>query len=141
YVYGAGLDECLFVKDIASGDVTYLHSDETGSTVLHTDAAGIPIQRNVYTTWGELASGSLDNIPIGYTGQFFEPEAGLYYYKARYYSPKLGRFLQPDPIGYDGGLNMYEYAGSDPVNFCDPLGLQSQFNDQGQLVSGTSYYY
>jgi len=51
--------------------------------------------------------------------------SGLYYYRARMYAPDLGRFLQPDPIGYAGGLNMYGYVGNDPLNLVDPLGLLS----------------
>jgi RHS repeat-associated protein len=51
------------------------------------------------------------------------PELGLYHYKARAYSPTLGRFLQTDPIGYNEGVNLYAYVGSDPVNGTDPTGL------------------
>jgi RHS repeat-associated protein len=123
YVYGTGLDECLFVVDATTGSITYLHADETGSVILKTDVNGMPIERNVYTPWGELTSGSLSSISVGFTGQFFDQDADLYFYKARFYSAKLGRFMQPDPIGYEGGLNLYEYCGSDPINFSDPLGL------------------
>jgi RHS repeat-associated protein len=58
-----------------------------------------------------------------YTGQKWLPGLGLYDYKARMYDPRLGRFLQPDPIGYGDGMNMYAYVGGDPVNLVDPLGL------------------
>jgi len=140
YIYGVGIDECLFVKDIATGSITYLHSDAGGSTVLTTDSTGTPTRRNVYTPWGDLASGSLSGITIGFTGQFYEQEADLYFYKARHYSPKLGRFLQNDPIGYDGGMNLYEYCGSDPVNFSDPLGLQYSGGVRTDAPRDTPYW-
>jgi RHS repeat-associated protein len=57
-----------------------------------------------------------------YTGQIWLPELGVYSYKARMYDPKLGRFLQMDPIGYGDGMNMYAYVGADPVNSRDPSG-------------------
>jgi len=62
------------------------------------------------------------------------PEASVYNYKARTYSPTLGRFLQTDPIGTDGGINLYAYTENDPVNFTDPLGLQ---DDGGVTITGT----
>lgn len=58
-----------------------------------------------------------------YTGQIFLAEVGLYHCKARAYHPALGRFLQTDPIGFAGGLNLYAYVGNDPVNATDPSGL------------------
>ena len=61
-----------------------------------------------------------------YAGQRFDPLTGLVYDNARFYSPALGRFLQPDPIGYAGGNNLYAYGGNDPVNATDPSGLNGQ---------------
>jgi RHS repeat-associated protein len=58
-----------------------------------------------------------------YTGRRFDNESGLYYYRARYYWPTIGRFLQTDPIGYADGINWYTYVGNNPLVFIDPFGL------------------
>jgi RHS repeat-associated protein len=61
---------------------------------------------------------------LRYTGREFDPESGLYYYRARYYDPTLGRFLAEDPLGLDGGdLNLHGYVGNNPLRFNDPNGL------------------
>ncbi len=122
YVYGDGLDAYLFTVD-AEGNVTYLYADESNSLIMTADADGLVTGTQLYDPWGQPIE-SLNGINIGYTGQFYEPEIGCYYYKARFYSPQLGRFLQPDPIGYSGGINLYEYCSSNPANLSDPLGLQ-----------------
>jgi RHS repeat-associated protein len=58
-----------------------------------------------------------------FMGQYYDEESGLHYNYHRYYDPKLGRYLTPDPIGLAGGINLFAYAGNDPVNATDPFGL------------------
>jgi RHS repeat-associated protein len=67
---------------------------------------------------------------FGYTGQMRLPDIGLMHYKARVYSPRYGRFLQNDPIGYAGGLNLYAYGENDPINLRDPSGLAPDENEE-----------
>ena len=65
--------------------------------------------------------------PYGFTGREWDKETGLYYYRARYYDPKGGRFIGKDPIGFNGGdVNLYRYVSNNPVNWRDPSGLDAE---------------
>jgi RHS repeat-associated protein len=75
--------------------------------------------------WGNLEVGA-DQPGYAFTGREWDPETGLYYYRARYYDPKAGRFLSEDPIGLDGGVNFYSYVRNQPTNLIDPFGLQDK---------------
>jgi RHS repeat-associated protein len=86
------------------------------------------IERYSYHVFGEPNGTSDVNNPYMFTGRRYDPEAGLYYYRARYYDYYTGRFLQTDPIGYAGGMNLYAYCWNNSVSFVDPLGLTYESN-------------
>lgn len=121
WVYGDSLDEIL-IQVSSAGVLTYYYGDNHGSVIAQANPAGAVSNIYKYSPYGE--SPSMIGTTFGYTGQRYDSETGLYYFKNRHYSPSTGRFLQPDPIGFDDDLHLYTYVQSDPLNFSDPLGLQ-----------------
>lgn len=115
----------------------FYHTDGLGSVAAlsqwNTAASQVEIvERYVYDAFGNtqildaglsVLSASAVGNPILFTGRRLDVESGLYDYRARIVSPALGRFLQPDPLGYIDGMNLYAYVNNNPLNWFDPWGL------------------
>lgn len=142
YVHASGADDPLVWHHLADGPGAarhFLKADHQGSIIAVADSNGAATAINTYDPWG--VPGMNNKGRFQYTGQAWIPELRMYYYKARIYWPEIGRFLQVDPIGYEGGLNFYAYVSGDPVNRTDPLGLQDSLDmhmrqDDEALLSG-----
>ena len=105
--------------------IYYFHTDLNGMPEELTDEAGEIVWECSYQLWGkpiqEIAHTEIQQ-NLRYQGQYLDRETGLHYNTFRYYDPDTGRFTQSDPIGLDGGFNLYVYVKS-PLTYIDPLGL------------------
>jgi RHS repeat-associated protein len=132
YVNGAQMDEILS-RITASGSIR-CHYDAIGNVIALTDDRGVVREKYSYDVFGaptitDSNGAVLTESAFGnrfmFTGREFIQQVGLYDFRNRFYSPELGRFLQPDPVGfYAGDYNLYRYVGNNPVNRIDPLGLE-----------------
>jgi RHS repeat-associated protein len=120
YVHGPGIDEPLARLDQTNA-VAHYHADGLGSIVTMTDAAGNAVETKQYDAWGNIETGAAQP-GYAFTGREWDPETGLYYYRARYYDPKIGRFISEDRSRFRGGINLYSYVANNPTNFVDPDG-------------------
>jgi len=104
---------------------TTFHHDHLNSVTAQTGHNGTVEETTTYDAFG---SPSLTLLGTGndllYTGREYDRETNLYYYRARYYDPEIGRFISEDPLGFKAGVNFYAYVGNNPVNFNDPSGLE-----------------
>ena len=112
------------------GEQYSVASDALGCVRLVTDSSGDVVFRRDYGAWGETLPGGFDNVPggmpycfVGGLGVRTDADTGMHYMRQRWYDPLLQRFISRDPIGLEGGKNLYEYCGGNPIRFNDPMGL------------------
>ena len=115
-----GVDE-NFTRTDAAGARNFL-TDPLGSTIALTDSAGTTQAQYTYEPFGNTTVTGSSTNSYQYTGRENDG-TGLYFYRARYYEPQIGRFISEDPIRFSGGINFYAYVGNNPTSRIDPFGL------------------
>ncbi|MHC1724910.1 MAG: RHS repeat-associated core domain-containing protein [Syntrophobacteraceae bacterium] len=108
-----------------SGNVYFMHNNQFGAPELITNSTNTVVWEAIYKPFGETSVNTRSTVTnhLRFQGRYFDAETGWHYNHYRYYDPKAGRYLTPDPIGLAGGINPYVYVGNDPVNSIDPSGL------------------
>nr|WP_284399639.1 RHS repeat-associated core domain-containing protein [Dyella lipolytica] len=131
-------DDERYARNDVTGRVYFL-TDALNSTIALTDTTGAIRQQYSYDPYGDVTPSDTTTgftNPYQYTGREADT-AGLYYYRARYYSPMMGGFISEDPAGFGGGqLSFYAYAGGDPVDHSDPSGLGPKGAVVGAAIGG-----
>jgi RHS repeat-associated protein len=114
----------MVVADGETDGIYYYHNDHLGTPQRLTDATGTVAWAADYLPFGgvDITVETVEN-NLRFAGQYYDEETGLHYNYHRYYDPATGRYLTADPIGLNGGINLFAYVSNNPVNFIDPWGL------------------
>jgi len=147
YAYDLSGHPVAFTQDLGSGQKTfYLHTNSRGDVIYITDDTGAWVKKYSYDPWGKIQSETPSSsqyaslkCPFTYAGYYYDSETGLYYLRARYYSPTLRRFLTKDSEAGSRRnpltLNPYQYCGGNPVIFVDPSGQWFGLENLGAYFS------
>jgi RHS repeat-associated protein len=150
-----GIDPDSFIGGIREGlqeikqqeqtpvEIHFYHCDHLGTPIALTDRNGKIVWAAKYDPWGNIEEEfNPYNIEqnIRLPGQHHDRETGLYYNRHRYYDPKRGAYINQDPIGLDGGVNLYQYAWNSPTNATDPKGLLTVLGGVLLALAGAAVY-
>lgn len=129
YVYGVGADDIVqrvHGTGVPSDEALYYHRDSRGDVVAITGTNGEVVEEYRYTDFGNREGSASAEVAHLFQGRRWDPETGLYHFRARYYDPNTGRFVQRDPLDDPINLgNAYTYAGNGPTSLSDPLGTKA----------------
>lgn len=121
----------IAMVDVDSGTTYFYLNDRLGTPEMMTNYKNTLVWQAIYKPFGEAEVNPNSGVTnhFRFSGQYFDQETGLHYNYHRYYDPRTGRYLTPDPIGLVGGINLFEYVGNDPVDRTDPRGLWVGIDD------------
>jgi len=148
YLYGA--DGLILDTQAENTDINWYYHDGSGSTSHIADSYGnlkewyrYDLQGTpfIYAPNNTTRTASALKVSHLFTGQQWYKDIGLYDLRNRFYSPDIGRLLQPDPIGFQGGNNLYRYCGNNPVTRLDPFGLQYPTSEEGHDIPTYEHQY
>ncbi len=139
YIYHEGSNGplgCFVANKQKDWQFQPIHTDLRGAPNRMSDASGEVVWQAELDPWGDIVNlqGNADDMPVRMPGQYHDVESGLHYNNARYYSVNSGSYLTLDPIGYEGGDNLYGYP-ADPVCWVDPLGLSGDDYQEKKFTS------
>lgn len=138
YLYAGGQKAAVVVHDAESTELYYIHNDHLGTPQMLTDQDQSVVWSVEYTPFGIVTKGNVNFEKSRFPGQYFDVATGTSYNYFRDYDPELGRYIQSDPIGLEGGINTYAYVGGNPLSFIDPLGLIA-WTGSGNVKSAGKY--
>jgi RHS repeat-associated protein len=145
YVHGPGVDQILAAEIVSSNVVTWALADHQGTVrdmVRYASGTTTIVNHRKFDAFGNLTveSDSTVKFLFSYTGREWDGDAGLYYYRARWYDAKIGRFISQDPSGFDGSdTNLTRYVGNEATNCTDPTGWQ-KINNNRNFPDYTRYW-
>ncbi len=128
YLHGPLVDQILADEALFDDEIYWALADNLGTVRTLLDSEGNRIRDLVFAAWGEITQDTNPSVdfPFAFTGREYDRETGLYFYRARYYDPRTGRFISEDPIGFAAGdTNLSRYVGNSPTNLTDPTGQES----------------